>query len=190
MAVSLVKRKATSFVKCDSFWIHPLVQQWARERVNDQEQRKHANEAISLITTVIITDSPGRTAEYLEFERRISNHIDLGPQNIFKYYHCAKNEDTANISNTLYTLGIIEYYRGCYDRSAECFQRALDGYETALGKHHPATLATIHEMAVVFNAKGSTTRRSSGSSGLSTAMRRPSARVTLGQFLPSIRWRA
>ena len=44
--------------------------------------------------------------------------------------------------------------KGEYDKALEWYQRTLDGEEMALGKDHPDTLTTVHNMARVFQNTG------------------------------------
>ena len=117
-------------------------------------QRANAGNAISLITTVVVTESIRRDQEYSEFERRISNHIDLCFHNISKIYRRVENEYPINILRAVSTLGTIDHLRVHYDHSAQWLQRALDDYEKALGKHHINTLTTVIRMASVFESEG------------------------------------
>jgi tetratricopeptide (TPR) repeat protein len=44
--------------------------------------------------------------------------------------------------------------QGEYGKALEWYQRALDGREKTLGKDHPSTLDTVHNMGVVFDNEG------------------------------------
>jgi tetratricopeptide (TPR) repeat protein len=41
-----------------------------------------------------------------------------------------------------------------YGKALEWYQRALDGFEKTLGKDHPSTLSTVHNMGSVFDHQG------------------------------------
>ncbi|KAI5842039.1 hypothetical protein BZA05DRAFT_380199 [Tricharina praecox] len=143
LAFSLVKRRATSFAKSDSFWIHPLVHQWARDRVDDStKQRTSASEAIFLITAAVITDPTKRDTEYWGFERRISNHIELCAQNIEKYYPSHDSIYPEKISQALYTLSRVNYYRCKVEKSIHLVRRAI------VGLNGLEALAAIHLLGV------------------------------------------
>jgi tetratricopeptide (TPR) repeat protein len=44
--------------------------------------------------------------------------------------------------------------QGQYDKALEWYGRTLDGYENTLGKDHPDTLTTVHNMAFIFRSQG------------------------------------
>src|SRR2546421_111142 len=77
----------------------------------------------------------------------------------------AKNdprETQANAAalNRLEDVGILDdvganfYTQGRYKEALEWYERALAGSEKALGKDHPSTLDTVHNIAVVFDHQG------------------------------------
>jgi tetratricopeptide (TPR) repeat protein len=43
--------------------------------------------------------------------------------------------------------------QGQYDKALEWYGRALDGEEKSLGKDHPDTLTTVHNMASTFESQ-------------------------------------
>jgi tetratricopeptide (TPR) repeat protein len=51
-------------------------------------------------------------------------------------------------------VGDVLNAKANYATAMEWYQRALDGYENTLGKDHPSTLATIHNMGLVFSNQG------------------------------------
>jgi tetratricopeptide (TPR) repeat protein len=44
--------------------------------------------------------------------------------------------------------------QGQYEKALEWYRRALEGREKTLGKDHPSTLHTVHNMALVFDHQG------------------------------------
>jgi tetratricopeptide (TPR) repeat protein len=51
-------------------------------------------------------------------------------------------------------MGTVFNGQGEYGKALEWYRRALDGREKTLGKDHPDTLETVHNMASVFDGKG------------------------------------
>jgi tetratricopeptide (TPR) repeat protein len=51
-------------------------------------------------------------------------------------------------------MAIVFYNQGQYEKALEWYGRALDGKEKTLGKDHPSTLDTVHNMAGVFYNQG------------------------------------
>ena len=50
-------------------------------------------------------------------------------------------------------MASVFYDQGKYDDALEWYRRALSGRERALGKDHPSTLTTVHNMALLFDNK-------------------------------------
>jgi len=59
-----------------------------------------------------------------------------------------------NIDDGSTSLGAVYARHGRYNDSLEWYDRALTGYENALGVGHPTALTTIHSMASVFYDQG------------------------------------
>jgi tetratricopeptide (TPR) repeat protein len=51
-------------------------------------------------------------------------------------------------------VGLVLNAKADYAAAMECYQRALDGFEKTLGKDHPSTLDTVHNMGLVFHKEG------------------------------------
>jgi hypothetical protein len=68
---SLSKRKALE----DAFWIHPVLHNWARERLEPQSTQKKAGEAVILCGRIAIHRDDKQPHDWV-FERRIWPHIN------------------------------------------------------------------------------------------------------------------
>ena len=73
--------------------------------------------------------------------------ISLAQEKVFE-----QEESKRYISRS--RLGDIYYSMAEYAAAINEYRQALDGQEMTLGKDHPDTLATVHNMALVFQGKG------------------------------------
>ncbi|KAL7270904.1 hypothetical protein RUND412_006376 [Rhizina undulata] len=166
---SLVKRKDSE----DSFWIHPLVHTWTRERVNSiPERRQNAENAIALVTSTIVTNENKRSPADWIFARRILSHIhrlyigsaykklglysqaEVSYGNALAGYEKEFGSDHHSTLTTAHNLASIFDDQRRYNEAFEMYQRVLAGYEKALGSDHPSTLTTVYNMGTVFNSQG------------------------------------
>ncbi|KAF8246378.1 TPR-like protein [Wilcoxina mikolae CBS 423.85] len=183
--VSLIRPSSHSGGWHGSFSINPLVHRWAREHINEEEQRENASDALSLVAAAIVTEPSKRNQEYWNFELRIMNHI----QHVTKYYDGLDLLDP-KASMSFRILGMVNFYWAHYERCTNLYRRALPGLqyrdalqamnelgrslvyqgqydegqgwiekalaeqEMTLGKDHPLTLDTVHNMAVLFDNQG------------------------------------
>ncbi|KAL7269992.1 hypothetical protein RUND412_007314, partial [Rhizina undulata] len=145
---SLVKRNNS----IDSFWIHPLIHTWARERIDGTAQRQNAEIAITLVAAAIGSDDEKRSSNDSIFERRILNHLNACRAHFAEYF--SGSEITIKVIEAISTIGFAFKELGFYKQAEETYQSALAGKEKALGSNHPSTLATVHNMASVFDIQG------------------------------------
>jgi len=132
----------------DSFHIHPLVHMWARMRLGPEEQRKKATEAFLIVSTSVTT-SAIRVLQDWEFERRIMAHIAA----VEGHMKTVEMVDQRILMGG-YMVGYVYSTHGQYSMALEWYRRVLAGEEKALGVDHLDTLATVHEMALVFRKQG------------------------------------
>jgi tetratricopeptide (TPR) repeat protein len=64
------------------------------------------------------------------------------------------DESKTNSVKLFKNLGMYFFRMGQYCKALEWHERALDGSEKALGRDHPHTLSTVHNMASVFKNQG------------------------------------
>lgn len=74
--------------RSDSFYIHPLVHQWARERLSPQEALRKARDATVLLGNVVRVEE--RASDQWTYEMRIMPHLEAGRSNTEKYLELEK----------------------------------------------------------------------------------------------------
>ncbi|KAL7265878.1 hypothetical protein RUND412_011594, partial [Rhizina undulata] len=72
LTLSLIKRKESA----ESYWIHPLIHVWARERTDNTMRRQNAEDAVSLVASAIDLDRNKKSLDDWIFERRILSHLN------------------------------------------------------------------------------------------------------------------
>jgi tetratricopeptide (TPR) repeat protein len=147
---SLAKRKASQ----DAFWIHPVVHSWARERLDTHLNQKKAEEAIILFGG-IVKGTDEKQPNHWAFERRIWPHIE-SIQRSWGALSMLSNTlaDGKILFQRASGMGQLCIQHGLYSPAVHMLEWALDGYEKTLGKDHPSTLNTVHNMAMVFDKQG------------------------------------
>ena len=142
---SMAKRKQD-----DSFYIHPLIHLWARDRegIDSQKSEAKRREAFLLIASNL---TQRNTPEDWALERRMMPHIDILGEHVKKglemEYVGAVNE-----------LADTYLAHGRYLEAQALFQRVLAEQERSLGMDHPSTFDTVHNMANVYESQGEYTK--------------------------------
>ncbi|KAL7268124.1 hypothetical protein RUND412_009268 [Rhizina undulata] len=148
-AFSLVKRKNSG----DSFWIHPLIHTWARERqTNSTVRRQNAETAITLVaSTIVINDNERSSADWI-FARRILSHLNVCQENISEYL--SGSDNTPKGAEASSAIGSAYEQLGFFNAAEVSYRSALTSFEKTLGSDHPSTLATLNDIASVFREQG------------------------------------
>ncbi|KAL7269776.1 hypothetical protein RUND412_007546 [Rhizina undulata] len=140
---SLAKRKESR----DSFWIHPLVHVWARERNDNKEQRQIAEDTLALVATSIFNEDHKSSHDHWVFQRRISSHLSVCEKHIADYF---AESDSQKIVEASSAIGLA--YKTFYSfKKAEVFYRTeLDRREKIFGEHHVSTSEIMQNIGKVF----------------------------------------
>ena len=149
LSYSLVKR---SF-KVDSFSIHPLVHSWARLYLDSRAERETeiARRAFEILQWAIYVPGERATNDWI-FEQRVMLHIDAVATHMDRFLEVG-NVGAQDEALTI-SFGNVYTKHGRYDKALRYYKRALAGKEKCLGVDHPDTLATVNDMALVFQAQG------------------------------------
>ncbi|KAL7269771.1 hypothetical protein RUND412_007547 [Rhizina undulata] len=142
-AFSLAKRKGSG----DSFWIHPLMHSWVRDRNNYLTQRKIAEDTISLLGASIEKNKHKRRTDDWIFERRISIHLE-GLERI-PWFSSDLDNFSIKVADALSSIASAYENLGFYKQAeAQCL-RAITVYEKELEENHPSSLDTLHCMGAI-----------------------------------------
>ncbi|KAL7269366.1 hypothetical protein RUND412_007970 [Rhizina undulata] len=107
----------------DSFWIHPLVHTWTRQRTNPTERRQNAEIAISLVASTIVTESHERSPADWIFERRILSHLHVCQERIAKYFN--GSDATLGIATASWTFSSGYENLGFFSQAEVSYRNAL-----------------------------------------------------------------
>ncbi|KAL7274163.1 hypothetical protein RUND412_002944 [Rhizina undulata] len=145
---SLAKRKGSG----DSFWVHPLVHTWTRQRINPTERRQNAEKAITLVTSTIVTNEYEKSPDDWIFTRRILSHLNVCHEHMSEYF--SGSDTTPGIATASSTIGSAYLQLGFYSQAGVSYRNALALHEKALGTDHPDTLKTMNDTATAFGDQG------------------------------------
>ncbi|KAH7124926.1 hypothetical protein B0J13DRAFT_628227 [Dactylonectria estremocensis] len=136
-----------------SYSMHPVVHRWAS--FLDCDQQKHESARLALV--VVGSSVPTRESkEYWVFQQRLLPHAE----------RCAEwmreaPSDTGvlyisdeQVINSLHMLGMLYLDQGKFKEAEEMYERALEGYEKALGPDHTSTLNTVNNLGNLYNVQG------------------------------------
>lgn len=141
-----------------AFSIHPVVHDWARERVSDLGRFQSMRGALNVIGSIL------RRKVFLQLrgrwdpgdDRRIMAHALV----LCKYLdpEFMKHElSTGEVLETLTAINRIASTlrnQGRYDEALKQYQKVFDWKRKALGETHPETLVTASNMASILNQQG------------------------------------
>ncbi|KAJ5907909.1 hypothetical protein N7495_000591 [Penicillium taxi] len=130
-----------------SYAMHPVVQEWCLHigRTNKNMDLMQLNELalISVGYAVPTTSDRG----YSELQRRLIPHA-----NYLRYLGCSG--DNSVLWGAYHGLGILYSDQGKLNEADEMYQRALAGYEKALGPDHTSTLDTVNNLGLLYSDQG------------------------------------
>jgi hypothetical protein len=134
---SLAKRKASE----DAFWIHPVVHNWARERLDSQVMQKKAEEAVIACGRLFMHDNDKQPCDWV-FERRVWLHI-LSVQKSLKALPNPSNTLISANGELLFeeasNMGQLCEQHGLYSDVEHLLQWARAGQKKLLGDEHDGT---------------------------------------------------
>ena len=147
-----------------SYATHPVVHKWAFH-VQDQEQRMDLARTAVLVVGFAVPHNS--TKEYWTTQRRLLPHAQSCSQWILdgKTDPSAKGRGSSHRAGTdkkcrrevldaIACLGLLYSDQGKLDEAEKMYQRALQGYEKALGPEHTWTLDTVNNLGLLYSNQG------------------------------------
>ncbi|KAJ5975009.1 hypothetical protein N7481_008716 [Penicillium waksmanii] len=130
-----------------SYTIHPVVQDWCLHVANTDQNVNFTqlNELALISVGYSVPSESNRVCS--ELQQRLlphANHI----------YHLDWSDDNIETWWAFLRLGDLYINQGKLKEAEEMFQRALAGYEKALGPDHTSTLKTVNNLGVLYKAQG------------------------------------
>ncbi|KAL7269549.1 hypothetical protein RUND412_007785 [Rhizina undulata] len=125
---SLAKRKEPG----DTFWIHPLVHAWARERNDSTIRKRNAEDALKLVASAIKSTEED--------------------QAIFIY--CGESDMSIMVAHASSVIASAYKNLGYYIQAEGLYQRIFAAFKKALGKDHNLTLRTMGSLIEILDRHG------------------------------------
>ncbi|KAI9854152.1 MAG: hypothetical protein M1813_001359, partial [Trichoglossum hirsutum] len=146
---SLIERNECS----DSYSMHTVVHDWIREFVN-----KGGDNLFQIGITSVGLAAPGKEEkDYWMVQRRLLPHASRLSQSLHKNHVLnSRPKETYDTSYLLglHNLGSLYSDQGKLAEAEAMYQRALAGYEKALGPEHTSTLSTVNNLGSLYKKQG------------------------------------
>ncbi|KAK3345661.1 hypothetical protein B0H65DRAFT_509300 [Neurospora tetraspora] len=134
-----------------SYSMHPVVHRWMSHIQDDAGKRVFLRLAVMLIGFSV----PDRTTKnYWVLQRQLLPHAErcLWWMEELKGGEC--NIEDITIGHATHSLGLLYSNQGRLKEAETMYQRALEGYEKALGPDHTSTLDTVHGLGNLYTTQG------------------------------------
>jgi tetratricopeptide (TPR) repeat protein len=142
-----------------SYVTHPVVHRWAHH----SQVKRFATELSRLAVVAIgwaVPDSS--TRDYSAMQRRLLPHTQACYSHIVKSktVWCGRAEGNNNgeeqlvVLDALHLLGSLYFNQGKLGEAEQMYERALRGYEEALGPTHTSTLRTVNNLGNLYKDQG------------------------------------
>jgi tetratricopeptide (TPR) repeat protein len=151
-------------VETQSYVTHPVVHQWAYH----SQGRCFATQLSRLSVIAIGWALPQRsTHDYTSLQRRLLAHAQACSRRIAReelVWSCGgyeSNNEAADdkdeqgtVLAAVHLLGMLYYDQGKLGEAEQMYERALRGYEEALGLTHTSTLDTVNNLGALYRNQG------------------------------------
>ncbi|CRG88502.1 Nephrocystin-3 [Talaromyces islandicus] len=134
----------------ESYAMHPVVQEWCIDIANTKNNEKASQWNELAMVSIGYMVPPDNIPNYWEVERRLLAHADFVQQR----WMSDRLTDNIAIWGAFHGLGNLYQHQDKPKEAKEMFQRALTGYENALGPDHIATLGTINNLGFLYQDQG------------------------------------
>ncbi|KAK1780029.1 hypothetical protein QBC45DRAFT_477241 [Copromyces sp. CBS 386.78] len=134
-----------------SYSMHPVVHRWISHIQDDAGKRVFLRLAVMLIGFSVPHDT---TKNYWVLQRRLLPHAErcLWWMEELKGGEC--NTEDITIGHATHSLGNLYSDQGRLKEAETMYQRALEGYEKALGPDHTSTLNTVNNLGNLYKTQG------------------------------------
>ncbi|CAM1509404.1 Fc.00g031430.m01.CDS01 [Cosmosporella sp. VM-42] len=158
LSFSLITRKSPHKEEDvgSTFSIHPLVHDWARERLSPLQKAAMAEKAFRIICSTLeareIWTTGVRTAQDWNYEREIMPHLDAS----LHWFNQLVTKDTAIVEHIkeFMLIANVYYYAGNYTDAERLYLKVLEYTEEKLGPDHTDTLSVLQGLATVNRFQG------------------------------------
>jgi tetratricopeptide (TPR) repeat protein len=148
----LVERDSRSIsesTESRGYSMHSCVHSWTIHVLN----REWDSGMCRLALTCVADHVPSSTKpKFWVTQQRLIKHVDrclglIGDG-------IAGQADNVSMSDSMHNLGILYYDQGKLAEAEKMYQRALQGYEKALGAEHTSTLLAVNDLGAIYYVQG------------------------------------
>jgi tetratricopeptide (TPR) repeat protein len=130
----------------DSYSIHPVVQDWCLDVAQiDTDGLNSLWYELALVAVGSLVPSTNQR-DYWQLQQRLLVHADF----VRQVLNTDLLTDNASVWDALHSLGLLYQAQGKLKEAEMIYQRALTGYEKALGPDHTSTLDTINNLGNLY----------------------------------------
>ena len=141
-----------------SHMMHPVVHRWA-SHIQDGAAKR---EVLRLAVMVVGLSVPSSTSkDYWVLQRRLLPHAERCSWWIGEIYGVGRSFDDITAIDAMHMLGDLYADQGRLTEAESMYQRALEGYEKALGRDHTSTLSTVNNLGLLYADQGRLTEAES-----------------------------
>jgi tetratricopeptide (TPR) repeat protein len=147
-----------------SYATHPVVHQWAHH----SQGKRFATELSRLAVVVVGLAVPeSSTRDYAALQQRLLLHAQACSSQIVKSEavwggraeggsggDVDESKERETVLNAVHLLGLLYADQGKLSEAEKMYERALRGYEEALGPSHTSTLGTVNNLGNLFADQG------------------------------------
>ncbi|GMG55404.1 unnamed protein product [Aspergillus oryzae var. brunneus] len=131
-----------------SYALHPVVQDWCHHVADCNNLTSQLHELALMSVGYMVPHNSER--EYAEIQQRLLPHANY----LISRERDHWQNDTIDVSNAFHGIGILYSDQGKMKEAEEMYQRALAGYEKALGPDHTSTLRTVNNLGILYTDQG------------------------------------
>jgi tetratricopeptide (TPR) repeat protein len=150
LSYSLVKREGGQ----NRVWIHPVVHEWTRQHLTTSEKQGQTEHALNIVFKSIDQHSKeGNSEKKLDYARNILPDIESCVKNVMDYL---RDRTEFNQGSWKHLMGLRDFLksRGIYSLSCVLAEMLKDEHEICLSHEHPDTLASLNNLAVLYQDQG------------------------------------
>ncbi|KAK3347623.1 hypothetical protein B0H65DRAFT_424197, partial [Neurospora tetraspora] len=137
--------------KQSSYIIHPVVHRWISHIQDVAGKRVFLRLAVMLIGFSV---SDCTTKNYWVLQRRLLPHAERCSWWMGELEGGEYNIADITIDHATHSLGNLYLDQGWLKEAKTMYQRALEGYEKALGPYHRLTLGTVYNLGNLYETQG------------------------------------
>ncbi|KAL6233927.1 hypothetical protein BDW75DRAFT_241569 [Aspergillus navahoensis] len=131
-----------------SYALHPVVQDWCHHVADYNNLSSQLHELALMSVGCMVPDKSAR--EYAEIQQRLLPHANYLTGRERDHWP----NDTIDMWNALNGIGNLYLDQGILKEAEKMYQRALAGYEKALGPDHSSTLNTVNNLGLLYSDQG------------------------------------